>query len=385
MQLFLNEFICRTLSDCRITGRYLPFDVMEIRSLHFGNDFPPHHSIVVNYVSQLPALPAQSMPSSSSSSNLYIFIEDVPLPISCPALSGAPLIVIEPPVDPVALLSNIGAVFAVHEGNYLGKLPGDKRLAYLLDQVISGIITDRDVIFDQLRQIPITWPSHLLLLVISAEDQTQFSPQNTKLLRLFDGIWPFVYPFFRDSHLVLLVGSDDDVLEPSCLTALRQILSKCKFWAGQSDTFSAINHFLRNHFFRALVACDSIPITPTVGRGILQRYQQITLFYSVHRLIFDGSFGMDPLALVPPKLLELFEYDRKNNTEYLSTLAIYWLYNRSTQDICQHLYIHKNTLFYRLHKIQEFLGSDFNNATQQMDFHHGIAILESLGYIQRMS
>ena len=55
--------------------------------------------------------------------------------------------------------------------------------------------------------------------------------------------------------------------------------------------------------------------------------------------------------------LELLEtHDRENDGEYLDTLRVYALSSFSSQETCRQLHIHRNTLGYRLGRIEELTG-----------------------------
>lgn len=65
-----------------------------------------------------------------------------------------------------------------------------------------------------------------------------------------------------------------------------------------------------------------------------------------------------------PAVLELADYDRKNNTNYLHTLYCYLRYNQQLTITAKEMFIHRNTLSYRLEKIFNMTGLDKNNGTE---------------------
>ena len=52
----------------------------------------------------------------------------------------------------------------------------------------------------------------------------------------------------------------------------------------------------------------------------------------------------------------LFQYDTKNNSEFAKTLETYFTEGKNVIAASEILYIHRNTLKYRLHRIEEILG-----------------------------
>ena len=61
-------------------------------------------------------------------------------------------------------------------------------------------------------------------------------------------------------------------------------------------------------------------------------------------------------TLYHPALRQLYEYDMKNHTEYLSTLICYLQNNCSVSAAAEKLFIHRNSLQYRIKKIEELLN-----------------------------
>ena len=57
----------------------------------------------------------------------------------------------------------------------------------------------------------------------------------------------------------------------------------------------------------------------------------------------------------------LKQEDRVKGTEFYNTLKEYLLHGNNVSMTSKHLYIHRNTMIYRLSKINEILGVDIND------------------------
>lgn len=68
------------------------------------------------------------------------------------------------------------------------------------------------------------------------------------------------------------------------------------------------------------------------------------------------------INLIHPALNKLKEYDLKNDTELLKTLYIFLRNERNSTLTAKQLFIHRNTLQYRLHKINELLELDLDDS-----------------------
>ena len=63
-----------------------------------------------------------------------------------------------------------------------------------------------------------------------------------------------------------------------------------------------------------------------------------------------------------PALKKLKEYDRKNNTELYKTLRLYLEEERNYVRTAQKLFIHRNSLVYRIKRIEEITGADLEDS-----------------------
>ena len=58
---------------------------------------------------------------------------------------------------------------------------------------------------------------------------------------------------------------------------------------------------------------------------------------------------------------ELIEYDKNNDSNILEVLKYYLEYNGSVQKTAEHFYVHRNSINYRLNKVQDILDMDISD------------------------
>ena len=73
------------------------------------------------------------------------------------------------------------------------------------------------------------------------------------------------------------------------------------------------------------------------------------------RSIFDRKNGRSP------KIIRLEKYDQANHTDLTETLKYYLYYERSVKKTSAKLYIHKNTVVYRINMLREMFGLDLED------------------------
>ena len=96
-------------------------------------------------------------------------------------------------------------------------------------------------------------------------------------------------------------------------------------------------------------------LSDTEERLFFYKEQGIYTFISK---VTDSRFLDDYVAKNIGKLIDA---DEINNGSLCETLASFLNHNCNVKETAQSLFIHRNTLNYRLNKIKELLGSDFEN------------------------
>lgn len=83
--------------------------------------------------------------------------------------------------------------------------------------------------------------------------------------------------------------------------------------------------------------------------------------YILYEILCDSPFAK--LALTE-RLQPLLDYDMTHNTNLMETLEVYFKNCQNSINASKDLFIHRNTLLYRLERISELLDLDFNNSEQ---------------------
>ena len=71
---------------------------------------------------------------------------------------------------------------------------------------------------------------------------------------------------------------------------------------------------------------------------------------------------------------DLLEYDEKNHTQLIDTLWIYYESGCNMLKAAEKLFSHKNTVKYRLQRIQEITGRNLTNQFQSFELYHALLI-----------
>lgn len=165
---------------------------------------------------------------------------------------------------------------------------------------------------------------------------------------------------FRDFSAVGLVSlqpgdSASEILHGS----MQRTLVEQRLRAGVSRIFDNILD-VRDYYAQARLALE-IGLKKDLDE-CLYFFQDLTLEVAAKVL----SSQIPPEQIYPEGLCSLIEYDEEHESNFVETLRCYLENNCSTSSTSKALFIHKNTLLYRLNKIRGLSDIDFNDSENRL-------------------
>jgi purine catabolism regulator len=80
----------------------------------------------------------------------------------------------------------------------------------------------------------------------------------------------------------------------------------------------------------------------------------------------------------------LAAYDEKKSGELLQTLQAYFAAQNSPTEAARLLHLHRNTMLYRLSRIQQLTGLDLQDADTCLALHLALRVRETLRALEQM-
>jgi|CZCB01.1.fsa_nt_gi hypothetical protein len=128
---------------------------------------------------------------------------------------------------------------------------------------------------------------------------------------------------------------------------------------------------LRKSFYEAQVA---LTLPGLLGKkNYLQKFSKLGVYYP----IFSQSLN-DIKGFCQEMLGKVIEYDEKTDGDLMPTLRKLLDSNVNMKSTADSLFIHVNTLYYRVNKIEELLGIDFSSMNSRVNLFIAIKVWDTL-------
>lgn len=189
--------------------------------------------------------------------------------------------------------------------------------------------------------------------------ETEFDgPTRAPLREMVDEIESALKECRAVSHngriIALVDYHDRDGFAARDYTRVRELIARWRLNCGMSRPFNRLLD-VHKHFLEALDSAEIAKYTAflnTSGFGEdINYYERCEPLILMHEA---AEHGVDLRKFVHPFAVKLCDYDRAHDTEYIRTLFEYIRTPKKPQ-AAEALFIHRNTLDYRLKKIQELV------------------------------
>ena len=205
-------------------------------------------------------------------------------------------------------------------------------------------------------------------LLIAIENSDQFdaierrriSFQLQLCLEKIDSPYTF---FWFDSHFVLIVNNLEEtilekVIDKMYKRSKKRMLTN-SLYVGIGSQMSDLSQLILS-YKRALAA---------VNMAMKFDYPIINFEeMGVYQILFSIEDKQILISMYYRLLQPLINYDQKHHSELEKTLYYYLVYDGSMQAMAKNLYMHRNTINYRMNKIKELLNCEFESIDEKMEY-----------------
>ena len=214
---------------------------------------------------------------------------------------------------------------------------------------------------------------NLYVLVFSNGGQLETTPFRSILQRYLD-LLPGTHGFLDKGQVILVYDTNhslDGKSQQGVLEPLRQDLRQNQLHCGISSAFRQITE-LRTFYLQAKQAVHFG--AHMVPEQTLHFYEDCA-FYHAMELAFSYE---DPRNLISDGVKRLVQWDREFGTAFTDTLETYFRCCGNTARCAQELYLHVNTVKYRIGKIEEILDCSLKDGESYSKHLFSLKVLRQL-------
>ena len=253
----------------------------------------------------------------------------------------------------------------------------DDYISYLLVDLLNNKYPDEETIRKRLATVDFMPAHHMCVVVMRKRMEEEPLPSMELVLNQLRGpLSGHMSAVVENSVVLLLNFKENKRLDDHLLDVIQQICVNNDLIAGVSNDFKDMMQLPRQYRLATKAAL------------VCQRYVED------HRIIFyDDVFDLALLEycdrnsnlmdFVHSSIINLMEYDKQYGTNYLYTFWVYTENACNTNATATKMFVHKNTLAYRLGKIKEILGSDLTSGKDLFAFQLSMRILRMLGKLEK--
>ena len=256
-----------------------------------------------------------------------------------------------------------------------------------LQRLVSGPKLSRESLIQKAEEVGWELAAHYTAAVLGALPQSSggiaVCKENLALLEAVRGLLAdsnpsLLYGLDRENQIVLLFPSvpGDSALANS---QLRQLLDKLSVPSGKficagigrcHPGWMGIEKSYREARISFRSACRLASASKSSGKSRICQFDKLGL----ERILFSDHPAEEAHFLAEECLGNIIRYDREKNGQLLHTLQAFLLANGNHGEAAQMLYVHKNTIKYRLQLIRELTGLHPENGEDQMLFRIALTI-----------
>ena len=274
-------------------------------------------------------------------------------------------------LEPLLDVDCVAQICDILSNYHPGLSPHDKlhmEWERFLSDLIERRLTDPVLIQQKMRRLH--WEikgKYYVLVVVNERKQCTASERN----RLQSLLQQDVY---RYTHYYVCIlncpwNASPNVLENAELQAF---LKNNRLLAGLSNGFSDVS-FFHTAFQQGV---ESLHIGHEPPPGKVARFEEKMIPYLLKTA---SDSGVELLALCDPVVLRILEYDQQHKSSYLPTLAAYILADQTLQQAADLLFIHRNTMYNRITKIEELFSLTLQGFRETQRIYISVLILDYLG------
>lgn len=252
-------------------------------------------------------------------------------------------------------LDKISTIFSLELAKTdLFSMNGKRNLPYMFSYVLEQEPEDFEEIKERMKLFDYTLLPNMFLLSIPYANkyESTIATIADALKRVF---FNSIYLIRQNELLFLITRPEGKEISEFELDIWNSQLKGYGLHAGLSNAFTTFKGIRTVRLKEAnLALAAGMKLKPNAGLYCFEEYQ-------VDAMIMDLIDNENLSLFCYSALMKLKEFDEYKDAGLMITLKEYIKNSKKPREVCEALFIHKNTLYKRLGKIQEIMDCDLNN------------------------
>ena len=237
-------------------------------------------------------------------------------------------------------------------------------------------ITKYELIEKRAKDLKLEQKTNMVLVTLTSGNKTERVLSLSYMKNLIDRLFNAEKSVLYKNGISLLFDSEKiKVVTVEMENKLSDFLKSNEMKAGISQCFHDIAQF-KKYFHQSVKAIEmGVSLKPEEN---CFRYDD----YSIDHLLEIAASQADLIDFCNPLLFELKDFDHQYKTDYCRNLYIYLLCDGSLTEASKIFEIHRNTMKYRINKIEEILDISLDNIQTKYSLWMSFKILIHIGETQ---
>lgn len=239
----------------------------------------------------------------------------------------------------------------------------------LLDDLLIG--TPAELRSEEISHLHVS--DAMYALCIKPENKNMTEGMKKKIRTTLQRIFPEAYMTIHDHKVVLLIPDPSPVVLEDKQKYMLQIMEELKLDVGISLAFSRMDQFFNAY----RQACTVLEWNKRIPEEIQNRIQWDRRYPAEHRahryseiqiyeMLKTSPDSANLRSFIHPALARLRQFDAETGNELYHTLDVYLHNFHNNKDTARVLNLHRNSLAYRLEKINEISKADLQDPATEL-------------------
>lgn len=245
--------------------------------------------------------------------------------------------------------------------------------SFFLSELLDNHFCDMETVHRRAQSLNWIRTDYLRVMVVCEHSMVIFDKKAQLISQFMTMMFPVCHWVIYEGNLVFLIGT----IEPS----LNEFRGNERL-----ETFLTANHLTASisRCFHSLIDTRRFYDEALTAFRLGQQFHPDHAIYVYSDYICQHIGGIlsqhgNVMNFCHPAVEKIREYDAEHDSHLLDTLKEYLTYPDNPGQAAKHLFIHKNTLFYRMAKIKELFSLNLSNGEERLLLHLSLKFMELNG------